>query len=63
MQSRHVFVCVSVCLSVRLFVCEHDYGKSFHETFLSREESIKLKSVQRHTGLTHHFKFFDIRAL
>jgi len=24
---------------------------------------VTLQSVQRHTGLTHHFEFFDIRAL
>ena len=24
---------------------------------------VRLQSVQRHTGLIHHFLFFDIRAL
>jgi len=24
---------------------------------------ISLQTVQRHTGLIHHFKYFDIRAL
>ena len=24
---------------------------------------VRLQSVQRHTALTHRFKFFDIRAL